>query len=295
MKGEHLTEMASMKDTGIVVGFTDDGLPVMNSLLMRRALEYAGDLNLPVAQHAEDIVLTNGGCIAEGAVATKLGVRGISNATEAIIVERDLLLLELTGGSYHVLHISTRQSIEAVRRAKAKGLDVTCEASPHHFTLTVDAVLEHGSNAKMNPPLRSEDDRQAVLEGLKDGTIDAIATDHAPHDAASKDLPLSKAAFGIVGVETMLPLSLNLVRDGTLSLHDMLGKMTYKAADIVREPSGRLQKGARADLTLFNPDIKWVCDESSLSSLSKNTPFIGQTMQGRATRTVVGGKTVYTL
>jgi dihydroorotase len=295
MKGEALTEMGLLKETGIVVGFTDDGLPVMNSLLMRRAMEYASMLGLPCAQHAEDLHLSNGGCINEGRVSTVLGVTGIPNASEAICVERDLLLLELTGGHYHVLHVSTRQAVEAIRRAKKKGLNVTAEAAPHHFMLTDEAVLEYKTFAKMNPPLRSEEDRLAIIEGLADGTIDAIATDHAPHDQESKRVPLASAAFGIVGVETMLPLSLELVHQKHLTLRDAIGKMTNKAADIIHQPAGRLKKGLRADLTLIDLDHKWTIEPDDFVSKSKNSPFQGVKAKGRAIRTVVRGQTVYTL
>ncbi len=295
MEGKELSEMALLKDTGIVVGFTDDGLPVMNSLLMRHALEYSAMLGLPIAQHAEDLLLSNGGCINEGKISTKLGVRGIPNVSEAAIVARDLLLLELTGGQYHVLHISTKEAIDAVRHAKKKGLNVTCEAAPHHFILTEDAVMDYRTYAKMNPPLRTETDRKAVVEGLKDGTIAAIATDHAPHDQESKRVPLSSAAFGIVGVETMLPLALKLYHDKHMSLREVLATMTHKAADIIHEPAGRLKKGLRADLTIFDPDYKWKLDKDALASKSKNTPFDGMKLKGRALRTVVAGRTVYAL
>ena len=209
LKGKEMTEMGLLVEAG-AVGFTDDGLPVMDSGLMRAALAYGRELGVPIAQHAEDLNLSAGGCMNEGPVSTKLGVKGVPNAAEAAMVERDILLAELTGGQYHVLHISTAEAIDAVRRAKAKGLNVTAEAAPHHFSLTDEAVLEYRTFSKMNPPLRAEKDRLAVIEGLKDGTIDAIATDHAPHEHESKRVPLSDAAFGIVGLETMLPLSLNL-------------------------------------------------------------------------------------
>lgn len=295
LKGEQLTEMGRLMESGIVVGFTDDGLPVMNSLLMRRAMEYARELGVPVAQHAEDIILSNKGCINEGKISTQLGVRGICNATEAIIVERDILLNQLTGGHYHVLHVSTRESMEAIRRAKKMGLHVTCEVSPHHFTLTEDAVLEFNTNAKMNPPLRTEEDRLALIEGLKDGTVDAIATDHAPHDLESKDQPLATATFGIVGLETMLPLSLALYHDKTLSLREVMRRLTSGPADIIKEPAGRLKKGLRADLTLIDLDRPWTVDCQAFHSKSKNSPFQGRKLKGRAIRTVVAGNTVYTL
>lgn len=293
-QGAEITEMALLKDAG-VSGFTDDGLPVMNSLVMRRAMEYASMLGLPICQHAEDLHLTDGACMNEGKVSAKLGLKGVPNASEAIIVERDLLLLEITGGHYHVLHISTHQAIDAVRRAKKKGLNVTCEVAPHHFTLTDDAVEDYRTFAKMNPPLRVQKDIDAIIEGLKDGTIDCIATDHAPHDQESKRVPMAEAAFGIVGLETMLPLSLSLVEQKHLSLRDCLGLMTYKAADIIGEKAGRLKKGARADLALLDLGMKWKLDPEQFASKSKNSPFENTQVKGRALRTVVGGKTVYTL
>lgn len=295
MKGEELSDMAMLKDTGIVVGFTDDGLPVMNSLLMRRAMEYAANVGLPIAQHAEDLVLSNKGCINEGKVSTKLGVPGIPNISESVCVARDLEILALTGGHYHVLHVSTKEAVDLIRAGRKRGLNVTGEASPHHFTITDEAVLEHGTNAKMNPPLRSEADRQAVIKGLQDGTLTAIATDHAPHDPDSKNMPLQSATFGIVGVETMLPLSLELVTKKKLTLMDTLAKMTYQAADIIGEKAGRFKKGAQADLTLIDIDASWTIRCNDFHSKSKNAPFDGRKVKGRAIRTVVAGKTVYTL
>ncbi|MCE3232215.1 MAG: pyrC [Rickettsiaceae bacterium] len=294
LKGETLTDMAALKDAG-VIGFSDDGLPVMNSLTMRRAMEKATELGILIAQHAEDSNLSDGGCMNEGVVSKKLGLKGVPNASEAIIVERDLLLLELTGGHYHVLHISTHQAIDAVRRAKRKGLNVTCEAAPHHFVLTDEAVEKWDTLAKMNPPLRAQKDVEAIIEGLQDGTIDVIATDHAPHDTTSKCVHISEAAFGIVGLETMLPLSLQLYHNGTLSLANVLGKMTYKAADVINKPLGRIQKDAVADLTLIDLDTEWVIKSEEFSSKSKNSPFDGYKVKGRAIRTIVGGKTVFEL
>lgn len=294
LKGEELTEMSLLKESG-AIGFSDDGLPVMNSLTMRRAMEYASMLDVPIAQHAEDCNLSRGSCINEGKVSAKLGVIGVPNAAEAIIVERDLLLLEITGGHYHVLHISTHQAIDAVRRAKAKGLNVTCEAAPHHFTLTDEAVLDYRTFAKMNPPLRAEQDRLAVVEGIKDGTIDAIATDHAPHDQESKRVPLASAAYGIVGLETMLPLSLELYHKHGMSLSDVLGKMTYQAADIIRRPVGRIHKGAIADLTLIDMEYDWTVSIKDFCSKSKNSPYEGYRVKGRAIKTIVAGSEVYSL
>ena len=292
MKGEEVTNMRELKEAG-AVGFTDDGLPVMNANLMRQAMEYARDLNVPVAQHAEDLNLTNKGCINEGSVSRKLGVRGVPNISESVIVERDLAILELTGGHYHLLHCSTKEALDAVKRAKIKGLNVTIEVSPHHFTLTDEAVLKSGVNAKMNPPLRSEKDRLALIEALRDGTIDAIATDHAPHDIDSKNKSLENAAFGIVGVETMLPLSLVLYHNKTLPLIDLLAIMTYKAADIIHFDGGRIKKGARADLVLIDLNKEWTIDMQRFYSKARNTPFNNYKVKGLALKTVVGGVMVY--
>ncbi len=294
MQGKELTEMGLLVESG-AVGFTDDGLPVMNAGVMRHALAYARELGVPVAQHAEDLHLSAGGCMNEGPVATRLGLKGIPNAAEAAMVERDILLAELTGGQYHVLHISTAEAIDAVRRAKKRGLRVTCEAAPHHFMLTDEALLEYRTFSKMNPPLRSARDRDAVIRGLQDGTIDAIATDHAPHDTESKRVPVASAAFGIVGLETVLPLSLALYHDGHMSLRDVLAALTYKPADIIHVEAGRIKKGAPADFTIIDPDLKWTIRNDDLSSKSKNSPFEGREVKGRAVRTVVGGETVYML
>lgn len=293
-KGADITEMALLVEAG-AVGFTDDGLPVMNSGVMRKALTYARELGVPVAQHAEDLNLSCGTCMNEGKVAAHLGVAGVPNAAEAIIVARDIMLAELTGGQYHVLHISTAEAVEEVRRAKKKGLRVTAEAAPHHFTLTDEAVMEYRTFSKMNPPLRAEKDRLAIIEGLKDGTIDAIATDHAPHDQESKRVPLASASYGIVGLETMLPLSLQLYHNKIMPLRDVIAAMTYKPADIIHVKSGRLQKGARADLTLIDLDMEWAMDPKQFVSKSLNSPFDEWKTKGRAIRTVVGGDTVYTL
>lgn len=295
LAGLELVDMEAMKAAG-VIGFSDDGKPVMNSLLMRHAMEKASSLNILIAQHAEDLNLSDGGCINEGKISKQLGLKGVPNASEAIIVARDLLLLELTNVHYHVLHISTHQAIEAVRRAKAKGLNVTCEAAPHHFMMTEDAVLEFDTMAKMNPPLRHEKDRIAIIEGLIDGTIDVIATDHAPHDPASKCVHISDAAFGIVGLETMLPLSLDLYHKGLMSLSDLLGKMTYKAADVIgKKDLGRIKKGATADFTLIDLNAEWEIKPEEFSSKSKNAPFTAYKTKGRAIKTIIGGQVVYSI
>lgn len=292
MKGEELADLNSLKEAG-AVGFTDDGLPVMNANVMRRAFEYSKNLGVVVAQHAEDLNLTNKGCINEGKTAIELGVRGIPNISESVIVERDLAILEKTGGRYHLLHVSTREALDAIKRAKEKGLDATVEVCPHHFILTDEQVLKSGTNAKMNPPLRSEADRLALIEGLRSGLIDAISTDHAPHDLISKEKPLEEASFGIVGVETMLPLSLILYHQGILNLKDLLAKMTCNAAKIINFDGGIIAKGARADLTLIDLNVEWKIETEKFHSKSKNSPFDGFAVKGRAIKTIVGGKIVY--
>ena len=292
LRGEHLTEMGMLCEAG-AVAFSDDGLPVFNSLVMRRALSYSTAFGALVIQHAEDPNLSACGCMNEGETATRLGLPGIPNVSETVIVERDISLAEVTGGRYHVAHISTAEAIDAVRRAKTRGLPVTAEAAPHHFALNETAIGDYRTFAKMAPPLRHEDSRRAVVEGLRDGTIDAIATDHAPHDQDSKRLPLAHAANGIVGLETLLPLSLELYHNGHLPLLDLLATMTNRPAELLGLDVGRLSVGAPADLVLFDLDCPWRIDVAAFHSKSKNSPFDGRPTQGRALRTVVGGRTVY--
>lgn len=292
MKGEELSDMHSLAQSG-AVGFTDDGLPVMNAGIMRRAFEYSKNLNLVIAQHAEDLNLSNKGCINEGMSSLQLGVRGIPNISESVIVERDLAILEAIGGRYHLLHVSTKEALEAIKRGKQKGLNVTVEVSPHHFSLNDEAVLKYGTNAKMNPPLRSEKDRQVMIEGLKSGLIDAIATDHAPHDLASKEKPIEEASFGIVGVETMLAVSLNLYHQKILSIRDLLAKMTCNPAKIINFDGGVIKKNSRADLALIDLNCEYKIDTSKLHSKSKNSPFIDYKAKGKVLKTIVAGKIVY--
>lgn len=300
IKGEELTDMISLAEAG-AIGFSDDGLPVMNSLVMRHAFEYALQVDAVISQHAEDLALTAGASMNEGEVSARLGLRGAPGAAEAIIVERDIQLLRLVkkkhgrAPRYHVLHISTIEALEAVARAKDMGLPVTCEVAPHHFALTHEEVGEYRTFAKMNPPLRAEEDRAAMVRGLKDGTIDAIATDHAPHDQETKRVPFKSAAYGIVGLETMLPLSLELYHRGELSLRDVLGKMTFRAADIIGVPAGRIKKGAIADLTLIDLTREWEVEPEAFCSKSKNSPLENRKVKGRAVMTVVGGRRVFAL
>ena len=292
--GKQLTEFGMLAEAG-AVAFTDDGLPIADSQVMRRALNYAKTFDLLISQHAEDLSLSGCGCMAEGEVATRLGLDGIPEVSETVVVERDIRLVELTGGRYHVAHISTAEAVDCVRRAKARGLRVTCEAAPHHFSLTDLDVGDYRTFAKMAPPLRSEENRAAIVEGLKDGTIDAIAPDHAPHDQESKRLPMAHAANGIVGLETLLPLSLELYHRGHMTLIDLLRRLTLAPAELLNLPAGRLAKGAPADLVLFDPDMPWKVDTSKFRSMSKNSPFDGRPVQGRALRTVVDGRSLYTL
>lgn len=294
LKGEQLTEIGLMAEAG-AVAFSDDGLPVHDSMVMRRALAYGRVFGVLISQHAEDPALSGDGCMAEGPVATRLGLAGIPEASEVIVVERDIRLVELTGGRYHVAHVSTAGAVDAVRRAKASGLPVTCEAAPHHFTLNEKAVGDYRTFAKMAPPLRSEENRLAVIEGLKDGTIDAIATDHAPHDQESKRVPFAHAANGIVGLETLLPLALKLCHERQMTLLDLLKALTCAPADLLGIPAGRLKKGRAADLVLFDPDLEWTVDTSKFRSKSKNSPFGDMRVKGRALRTVVNGRAVYEL
>lgn len=293
--GNKLTEMALLKETG-AVGFTDDGLPVMNAHIMRQALKYSSMLNVPIAQHAEDLNLSAGGCINEGVVSEELGVIGIPSISEAVMVNRDILLMkDVANVHYHVLHVSSQDSLRAIADAKKRGLNITCEVAPHHFILTEDDVRSYHSMAKMNPPLRSEEDRLAMIEGLRSGIIDCIATDHAPHDVDSKDLPLSDSAFGIVGLETLLPLTLELCYNYNLDLLNVLGKLTYKPADIIHVPRGRIKKNFVADLALVDLKRSWEVNIGKFASKSKNSPFDKRKVKGRAVRTVVSGKTVYVL
>ena len=294
LEGRDLTEMGMLAEAG-AVAFSDDGLPVANSLVMRRALSYATAFDALVIQHAEDPALSGGGCMNEGETATRLGLPGIPDASETVIVERDIRLAHITGARYHVAHISTAESVAAVRSAKAQGHSVTCEVAPHHFALNESAVGDYLTFAKMAPPLRNEENRRAMVEGLRDGTIDAIATDHAPHDQDSKRVPFAHAANGIVGLETLLPLALELYHNGHLDLLDVLGTMTARPAALLGLDVGRLTRGAPADLVLFDLERPWQIEVDAFHSKSKNSPFDERPVQGRTLRTVVGGRTVYRL
>jgi len=293
-QGESLTDFAALRAAG-AVAFSDDGRPVKTAGLLRRALELSRELGVPISEHCEDASLTAGGVINEGPVAEKLGVRGIPNSSEDVCAARGVVVAEATGGHLHVAHLSTAGALDLVRQAKRRGLRVTCEVTPHHFALTDEAVLTYGSNAKMNPPLRSAADVEAIRGGIADGTVDAIATDHAPHAADLKAKPLDAGApFGIIGLETALGLALSeLVHTGLISLWHMISLLSSNPARIINQPLGRVRVGGAADLTLFDPDFVWTYHAAKGRSKSRNTPFDGRTFRGAVTATVVAGNVVY--
>jgi dihydroorotase len=292
LRGEELAEIGLLRAAG-AVAFTDGERALANARIMRRALSYAACFDALVVQHPEEPALAEHGAMNEGALASRLGLTGIPAAAEAIMVERDLRLLELAGGRLHFAHVSTAAAVEAIRAAKARGLRVTCDTAPHYLALNELEVEGYRTFAKVSPPLRAEADRRAVVEGLRDGTIDAIASDHCPQDQDSKRLPFAQAACGVVGVQTMLPVSMRLVHEGELGLLGLLGKMTEAPARILGLDAGRLAKGAPADLALFDPEALWKVTEAGLLSLSKNTAFEGRLVEGRVARTLVDGRTVF--
>lgn len=291
LRGERLNEFGELRSAG-AVGVTDDGRPVMNGQLMRRALEYASGFGLRVISHCEDLDLVDGGVMNEGPRATRLGLAGIPNASESVMVMRDIALAQTTGVPVHIAHVSTAESVTAIRRAKADGIAVTAETAPHYFTLTDEAVEGYNTHAKMNPPLRGEVDRQAVRIGLADGTLDAIATDHAPHSMDEKQVEFDRAANGIIGLETSLSLGLQLVRDGVLAIDALIERMACAPARIMGLECG-LEPGRTADMTLIDPLKEWVVNAEKLKSKSRNTPFDGWRLTGKAVMTMVGGRVVY--
>jgi dihydroorotase len=292
MKGRELTEMGLLAEAG-ALAFTDSLSAIADALVMRRALSYARTFDLLIIQHPEEPSLAAGGAMSEGEMATRLGLPGIAAAAEVMMIERDLRLVELTGARYHAAHVSTAAAIEAIRAAKQRRLPVTCDTAPPYFALNETAIGEYRTFAKLSPPLRGEWDRRAVVEGLRGGTIDAIASDHAPHDQDSKRLPFASAESGIIGLETLLPLSLELYHNGHIPLINLLRALTCAPADILRLPAGRLAIGAPADLVLFDLERPWQIAESAFRSKSKNSPFDGRPVQGAAITTVVGGRIVY--
>jgi len=290
--GKQMTEFWDLREAGIVA-LSDDGNPVMDAALMRRAMEYADSLNLPVIQHCEDKNLSAGGLMNEGYPSTLLGLPGIPAIAEEVMVARDILIAEYTGTRIHFAHVSTVGSVRLIRDAKKRGLQVTAETAPHYFTLTDESLRDYDTNYKVSPPLRGKTDVSAVKEGLADGTLDAIACDHAPHGRTDKEVEFEYAANGISGLETSLGLSLSLVHEGVLSWPELIAKMSCNPARILNLPKGTLAKGADADITVIHPDLAWSVDVAAFHSLGKNSPFSGRKLKGRAVLTIVGGDIKY--
>jgi dihydroorotase len=295
LKGEGLADMGEMKDAGIVA-VSDDGHPVMNAGLMRRALEYARTFDLPVVQHAEDLSLSAGGVMHEGGVATRLGLRGQPGAAESVMVARDIDLVAWTGARYHVAHLSVGRSAELVREARKRGLPVSAEVTPHHFTLTDAACCHYDTDTKCAPPLRTQADIDALKAALADGTIEAIATDHAPHSPVEKQLEFDHAAFGMIGLETALPLSLALVDEQVVDLARLVFLLTYGPARLFgldKEGVGKLAAGLPADIAVLDLDSRYIIERTMFRSKSKNSPFVGREVRGRAQLTIMGGRVVH--
>ncbi len=291
-QGTALSEYGDLRDAG-VVALSDDGRPVMNALLMRRALEYARTFELPVISHCEDLNLRGEGLMHEGRISLRLGLKGIPAAAEETMVFRDLTLAGLTGARLHIAHVSTAGSVAAVRRAKAAGYPVTAETAPHFFTLTEEAVLGFDTHAKVNPPLRTQADRAAVIAGLADGTLDAVASDHAPHSTLEKEVEFPLAAFGMVGLETALGLTLKLVHEGVLTLRQAIALLSTHPARILEVEGGTLKPGSPADLTLIDLNRQWTVDVNAFASKSRNSPFQGWTLTGQAVMTIMGGEVMW--
>ncbi len=290
-EGKELTEFGELKKGG-AMALSDDGRPITDSSILRRALEYSKKFDLVLMVHCQDEALFCGGCMNEGFVSTKLGVPGIPVEAESVEVARDIQLADLTGARLHFCHISSKKSLDLIRQAKAQGSKVTAETCPHYFHLTDEAVLRYNSNAKMNPPLRTSLDVDAVKKSLKDGTVDAISTDHAPHSESEKDSEFDHAPFGIIGLETSLALSLRLVEEKVLSLSELVRKMSLAPAEILKVDRGHLSEGAVADVTIFDPNVEWIVDKNKFESKSKNSPFIGWKVKGRATEVICDGRIV---
>ncbi len=287
-KGEELADFGEMQQAG-VVAVSDDGMPVVNSQLFKRALEYSANYDLLIISHSEDISLSRGGAMNEGEVSVRLGLRGIPTVAETVSVYRDLAIAEYTGRPVHIAHVSTGEAVDLIRRAKQKKVQVTAETAPHYFTLTDKDVGDYDSNAKMNPPLRSEEDRQAIIAGLVDGTLDAIATDHAPHSPLEKDKEFDLSANGIIGLETSLPLTMELVRQKAIDPVKLVELMAVNPATILGVEGGDLSPGSRADITVLDPGKSFTYSEKDIVSKSRNSPFIGRQLTGKAVLTIMGG------
>jgi len=292
-KGEELAEMGELASAG-VIGYSDDGNPVNSSRLMRHALDYSRAFSLPVINHCEDTALSEDGQMNEGILSTELGLRGIPAAAEEIMVARDLALAQLTGAWLHIAHVSTEGSVELIRRGKEKGIRVTAEVTPHHLTLTEKEVIGYNTNAKVNPPLRTERDIQALIQGLKENVIDIIATDHAPHAEIDKLCEFALAPSGISGFETALGSLMRLVHNEQLTLNVLIARLTSEPAKIINyDKLGTLNTGSPADITIFDPDKDWVVDTSAFASKGKNTPLAGSMLKGKVMATISQGKLVY--
>ncbi len=292
LSGDRMSEMGELKESGCVA-VSDDGRPVTSPELMRRSLQYASGIGIMVISHAEELELVGEGVMNEGFTSTELGLKGIPCVAEDIATARDIMLAEYTGAPIHIAHVSTKGSVRIIREAKSRGVRVTCETAPHYFSLTDDAVRGYNTNAKMNPPLREAEDVAAIKQGLKDGTIDCIATDHAPHHLDEKDVEFNVAMNGIIGLETSLPLSLKLVEEGALSLNQLVEKMSSNPSNILDLKRGSLKIGVAADITVIDPSFEWVVEADKLASKSKNSPWLGQNMKGAAVATVVAGSLKY--
>jgi dihydroorotase len=280
-EGKELSDMLELVEQG-AVAISDDGSPVMSAEIMRRALEYSKMMNIPVIGHEEDLTMTMNGHMHEGFVSTRLGLGGIPSVAEEIMIARDIMLADYTGGRFHVAHISTKGSVELVRHAKARGIKVTAEATPHHFSLTDEAVREYDTRSKMHPPLREESDRVAIIEGLKDGTIDTIATDHAPHSFEEKEAEFIHAPFGIIGCETAMGLSLTkLLHSGIIDLYSLVQKFVENPCQILDKEPPKIVKGHKANLTIFDPEMEWQVDVKKILSKSMNSPFLGWKLKGK--------------
>lgn len=288
-KGEALTELEALLKAGCIA-FSDDGRPVMNSLIMRRALEYSKIFDVPIISHCEDLNLSEGCVMNEGFVSTILGLNGIPKAAEEVMVARDISLCELTGGRLHIAHVSTEGSVNLIRGAKERGLNITAETCPHYFSISDESLISYDTNLKVNPPIRTADDVTAIKEGLKDGTIDVIATDHAPHHFDDKNMEFDRAAFGISGIETALQLSLRLVESGMITLKELVTKMALTPCKIMKINKGTLSEGADADITIIDPEKVITLDSSKFLSKGKNSPFNKWQMKGTVEKTIVKGK-----
>jgi dihydroorotase len=294
LEGKELTEFGILSEAG-ALAFTDATKAISDTLVMRRALSYASTFDLLIVQHPEEPKLARNGQMTEGEMSTRLGLAGIPAVAEVMMLERDFRLVELTGARYHAAHVTTAAAIDTIRAAKARGLPVTCDTAPQYFTLTDAATAEYRTFAKVSPPLRCEEDRLAVIEGLRDGTIDVIASDHRPQDQDSKRLPFVQAEPGIVGLETLLPLTLALHRNADIGLLDLIRRLTSAPGELLRMKEGRLAPGLPADMVIFDPDHDWTVEAAALKSRSKNTPFDQMPVQGKAMCTIVGGRHVHSL